>query len=217
MAPTPHATLTEASDGWRVVPGRGAARGPFPDRTAALEAALDYGYTVRGVALVDLEEARARLAADAAARALSPAQRVAVRAIMRGAPYQDAAHEAGVDRSTLWRWRRSPAFLEALRAEGRASQAAAPPRLVALRDAALGRVADLLPSMPARDLVRLLADLCDRTGLHRDAVALPPEAAPEVNPTTPEGRAALLADLRCLPAEVLLEALRGPGPDLAAG
>lgn len=49
--------------------------------------------------------------------ALSPPQHVALRAMLRGADYTEAAQLAGVERSTLWRWRHEDADFQAAYAE----------------------------------------------------------------------------------------------------
>lgn len=45
---------------------------------------------------------------------LTPAQRLAVAAIVCGRTYSAAAVQAGVDRSTIYQWRKLPAFTEAI-------------------------------------------------------------------------------------------------------
>jgi len=218
------AHLERCPAGWTVHPpvaDGGPPLGPVVTKVDALGLAFDRGWPVAGVPESEVEEARARLAADATLADLRPAGRTAVRVIMAGGTFEAAAAAARVNLSTLWRWRQRPAFRAALEAEARALQASAPPRLVALRESAAGRVAALLPSMAAADVIRLWAHLLDRTGFGVQASVALTTGAPA--PTGPPSRADLLADLAALPADVVLEAaarLRGepwPTPRPASG
>jgi transposase-like protein len=76
-----------------------------------------------------------------ASRHLSPAQDLAADALVAGASVTDAAEIASVDRSTVHRWLRQPAFqatVNARRADLRQAQAA---RLEALAERAIDRLA----------------------------------------------------------------------------
>ena len=87
---------------------------------------------------------------------LSPAQELALSALMAGSRMTDAADAAGVSRSTLHRWMREPVFLAAH--NGRRSElvASASAKLLNLTDKALGVVDQALDAGDGRVALAVL-------------------------------------------------------------
>jgi hypothetical protein len=87
---------------------------------------------------------------------LSPAQELALNALMAGSRVTDAAAAAGVNRSTLHRWMGEPAFLAAHNGRRLELAASASAKLLNLREKALGAVEQALDAGDARVAVAVL-------------------------------------------------------------
>src|ERR1039458_1738693 len=81
---------------------------------------------------------------------LSPAQELALSALMTGSRMTDAAVAAGVSRSTLHRWMSEPVFLAARNGRRLELVASASAKLLNLRDKALGVVEQALDAGDGR-------------------------------------------------------------------
>jgi len=100
---------------------------------------------------------------------LSTSQGIALRSIMEGSSYKDAAEAAGVSDTHLFRWRHEPqfaAFQDALAEEQARAWAEHRERIDALRSQALDVVARLLDDDdPSVNVGYVALSVLDRTGL----------------------------------------------------
>ena len=87
---------------------------------------------------------------------LSPAQELALSALMTGSRMTDAAVAAGVSRSTLHRWMSEPVFLAARNGRRLELVASASAKLLNLRDKALGVVEQALDAGDGRVAMAVL-------------------------------------------------------------
>jgi hypothetical protein len=90
-------------------------------------------------------------------RGISTKQKAAIRALLTGAGYLEAAQSAKVHPNTIGEWMKDAAFLAALKlAESEAMQTVSR-SLVAIADKASGVLEDVLDSPTARDSSRIRA------------------------------------------------------------
>lgn len=90
-------------------------------------------------------------------RGLSAKQKAAIRALLTGASYPEAAQAAKVHENTVGQWMKTPAFTTALhQAEGEAMQAVSR-SLVAIADKAAGTLENVLDDDLARDSSKIRA------------------------------------------------------------
>lgn len=87
---------------------------------------------------------------------LTPAQELALNALMAGSRMTDAAAVAGVSRSTLHRWMGEPVFMAAHNGRRLELSASASAKLLNLRDKALGVVEQALDAGDGRVAVAVL-------------------------------------------------------------
>jgi transposase len=117
---------------------------------------------------------------------LSERQHIALRAIMTGCSYTEAASRAGVNRSTLQSWRHEPqfsAFQDALEQEQARAWAEHRERIDALRGHALDVVAELLTAEePGVGTGYMALSVLDRTGLHQTKEVRHKDTGPSRNP-----------------------------------
>jgi hypothetical protein len=125
--------------------------------------------------------------------------------LVAGATPTEAAREVGVDRSTIWRWTREPAFARRFRetATERAQDAAA--RLDVAFTAAVG----LLESVVSDDAHPIAVRVRAAEALIRRVA--PPERPPDMMPTDPAERMQRLIDVFTNPHPEFLEALARAG------
>jgi terminase small subunit-like protein len=107
-----------------------------------------------------------------AAARLSTAQTTAMRALVCGKPIKDAAAEAGVDKSTLYRWRtRDLDFIQALTDCRMDAHSYCVDRMLSIADQAIEAVEGGLRKGDARMAFRLLLDLGRSVRAHPPAHA----------------------------------------------
>jgi hypothetical protein len=105
----------------------------------------------------------------AAESELTPAQQLAIAAIVSGKSYTEAAEAAGVDRRTLFEWRQLSGFAAALRDELQALRDAAGARLLGLADKAIDALAAVMAGDNPPAMVSAARDVLDRLGIDGDA------------------------------------------------
>jgi hypothetical protein len=105
----------------------------------------------------------------AAESELTPAQQLAIAAIVSGKSYTEAAEAAGVGRRTLFEWRQLSGFAAALRDELQALRDAVATRLLGLADRAIDALEKVLAGDNHPAVVSAARDVLDRLGIDGDA------------------------------------------------
>jgi hypothetical protein len=88
---------------------------------------------------------------------LSTKQKAAIRALLTGASYPDAAAAAKVHENTIGQWMKEPLFMAGLREAESVAMAAVSRSLVSIADKAAGTLETVLDSDHARDSSRIRA------------------------------------------------------------
>jgi hypothetical protein len=88
---------------------------------------------------------------------ISSKQKCAIRALLTGGSYPDAARAAQVHENTIGQWMKDDRFLEALRAAESAAMSAVSRSLVSIADSAADVLKDVLSDPDARDSSKIRA------------------------------------------------------------
>lgn len=149
---------------------------------------------------------------DSTADDLTDLQRHALRLGVAGMRPGEIAVAVGVDPATVSRWRRLPAFREALVVAQREADADAVDELRALRSVAVATLRDLLgPDVPGAVRLAAARDVLARTG------APPEDVAADMSEVKTAVKTALRRELSQLSDEELFGIAYGSaGPDVAA-
>ncbi len=135
---------------------------------------------------------------------LSDQQHIAISMLANGATHADIANKCGVDRRTVTRWRKHPAFAAQLEEACACVEEYAGHRMRALGAVALEQLAKMAvdPSTPATARVRILERLLEQSGLRPASRALDVGEMDE---------AAVIELVASLPPDLVAEAARRQG------